>query len=91
MKDTAIEKGIQDLFEPSNYICPECHGVLLQIEEGGGFRFRYHTGPAYSAWSLLKEGETGLRIRYRSRFVHLRSELCCCGKNHKKDKRYQKR
>jgi len=54
---TAIERGIQDLFEPSFYTCPECHGVLLQIKEGESFRFRCHTGHAYSAGSLLKEGE----------------------------------
>jgi two-component system, chemotaxis family, protein-glutamate methylesterase/glutaminase len=54
---TAIDKGIQDLFEPSFYTCPECHGVLLQIKEGESIRFRCHTGHAYSAGSLLKEGE----------------------------------
>jgi two-component system chemotaxis response regulator CheB len=59
-KDVAIEKGIQGLFDPSNYTCPECHGVLMQIEEGGGFRFRCHTGHAYSAGSLLKESETAI-------------------------------
>jgi two-component system, chemotaxis family, protein-glutamate methylesterase/glutaminase len=32
---TAIDKGIQDLFEASNYTCPECQGVLLQLKEGG--------------------------------------------------------
>jgi len=54
---TAIDRGIQNLFEPSVYTCPECHGVLLQINEGESFRFRCHTGHAYSAGSLLKEGE----------------------------------
>jgi two-component system chemotaxis response regulator CheB len=57
-EDTAIDKGIQDLFEPSNYTCPECHGVLLQLKEGGILRFRCHTGHAYSAGTLLEEGQT---------------------------------
>jgi two-component system chemotaxis response regulator CheB len=54
-EDTAIDKGIQDLFEASNYTCPECHGVLLQLKEGGFLRFRCHTGHAYSAGTLLEE------------------------------------
>jgi len=56
---TAIDKGIQDLFEASNYTCPECQGVLLQLKEGGILRFRCHTGHAYSAGTLLEEGRKG--------------------------------
>jgi two-component system chemotaxis response regulator CheB len=59
-ENTGIDKGIQDLFDPSNYTCPECHGVLLQLKEGGILRFRCHTGHAYSARTLLKEGEEGV-------------------------------
>jgi two-component system, chemotaxis family, protein-glutamate methylesterase/glutaminase len=56
-ENTAIDKGLQDLFESSNYTCPECHGVLLQLKEGGILRFRCHTGHAYSAGTLLEEGQ----------------------------------
>lgn len=35
------------------YTCPECHGVLSSIKEGGRLRFRCHTGHAFSADSLL--------------------------------------
>jgi two-component system, chemotaxis family, protein-glutamate methylesterase/glutaminase len=56
-EDTAINKGIQDLFEPSNYTCPECQGVLLQLKEGRILRFRCHTGHAYSSGTLLEEGQ----------------------------------
>jgi two-component system, chemotaxis family, protein-glutamate methylesterase/glutaminase len=56
-EDTAIDKGIQDLFEPSYYTCPECQGVLLQLKEGGILRFRCHTGHAYTAGTLLEEGQ----------------------------------
>ena len=45
--------GIEQLGAASTYACPECHGVLLQVEEGGRVRFRCHTGHAYSAESLL--------------------------------------
>jgi two-component system chemotaxis response regulator CheB len=54
-EDGADEAGVFKLGEPSRYACPECHGVLLQVEEGESFRFRCHTGHAYSIDSLLSE------------------------------------
>jgi two-component system, chemotaxis family, protein-glutamate methylesterase/glutaminase len=50
-----IDAGVLQLGEPSNYACPECHGVLLQMKEGALFRFRCHTGHAYSVESLLAD------------------------------------
>jgi two-component system chemotaxis response regulator CheB len=52
-ENTAEEIGVMDLGKPSLFAGPECHGVLIEIEEGGRFRFRCHTGHAYSAESLL--------------------------------------
>lgn len=54
-EDSAIESGILKWGEPSIYACPEWHGVLLQLKEGNGMRFRCHTGHAYSVESLLAE------------------------------------
>lgn len=51
----ALDAGVLQLGEPSNYACPECHGVLLQMKEGTLFRFRCHTGHAYSIDSLLTD------------------------------------
>jgi len=52
----ALDAGVLQLGEPSNYACPECHGVLLQVKDSGSlFRFRCHTGHAYSIESLLTE------------------------------------
>ena len=51
----ALDAGVLRLGEPSNYACPECHGVLLQMKEGTLFRFRCHTGHAYSLESLLAD------------------------------------
>lgn len=51
----ALDAGVLQLGEPSNYACPECHGVLLQMNDGTLFRFRCHTGHAYSVESLMTD------------------------------------
>jgi two-component system chemotaxis response regulator CheB len=51
----AIESGVFRLGQPSNYACPECHGVLLQVKEAIPLRFRCHTGHAYTIESLFGE------------------------------------
>ncbi|HKV80660.1 MAG TPA: chemotaxis protein CheB [Candidatus Sulfotelmatobacter sp.] len=53
--EKALESGILKWGKPSIYTCPECHGVLLQRDEGQSIRYRCHTGHAYSAESLLAE------------------------------------
>jgi two-component system, chemotaxis family, protein-glutamate methylesterase/glutaminase len=52
-EQNSIEAGVERIGEPSSFACPECHGVLLQLKEGGRTRFRCHTGHAYSLESLL--------------------------------------
>ncbi len=59
-EDTALDAGVLKLGEPSNYACPECHGVLLQLYEEQRIRFRCHTGHAYSVDSLLAEITEGV-------------------------------
>jgi two-component system chemotaxis response regulator CheB len=54
-EEDPLKIGIRDFGEPSTFGCPECHGVLLQVKEAGRFRFRCHTGHAYSADSLIAE------------------------------------
>jgi two-component system chemotaxis response regulator CheB len=50
-----LEAGSMELGNVSKYTCPECHGVLVQIEEGTIVRFRCHTGHAFSIKSLLAD------------------------------------
>jgi two-component system chemotaxis response regulator CheB len=38
---------------PSVYACPECHGVLWEIEDGSLLRFRCRVGHAYTADSMM--------------------------------------
>ncbi len=48
-----IAAGLERIGEPSQFACPECHGVLLQLQDGSRLRFRCHTGHAYSIDSLV--------------------------------------
>ena len=41
--------------EPSGFTCPECHGTLLKLRGEVPFRYRCHTGHAFTAQSLLAE------------------------------------
>lgn len=50
-----LQVGVMDLGEITPYTCPECHGILVQLKEGGVPRFRCHTGHAYSINTLLAE------------------------------------
>ena len=52
-EENALDAGLGQIGSPSSFACPECHGVLLELKDGGGARFRCHTGHAYSAESLL--------------------------------------
>jgi two-component system, chemotaxis family, protein-glutamate methylesterase/glutaminase len=54
-EERALETGILNLGSMSPYSCPECHGVLVQLQDGSFTRFRCHTGHAYSLSSLLAE------------------------------------
>jgi two-component system chemotaxis response regulator CheB len=50
-----LQAGVMTLGEITPYTCPECHGVLVKLKEGGVPRFRCHTGHAYSINNLLAE------------------------------------
>jgi two-component system, chemotaxis family, protein-glutamate methylesterase/glutaminase len=52
-EDHAPDREILGLGPVSPYTCPECHGVLVQLQDGTFTRFRCHTGHAYSPSSLL--------------------------------------
>ncbi|MES2524797.1 MAG: chemotaxis protein CheB [Gemmatimonadota bacterium] len=58
--ENAMNAGVMSLGPASPYTCPECHGVLLQLNEEGFVRFRCHTGHAYTVESLLATGATAI-------------------------------
>ena len=52
-EEDPLRAGLRHVSEPSTIACPDCHGVLMQLQEGGRVRFRCHTGHSYTAASLL--------------------------------------
>ena len=55
LEENALEAGVLKLGKPSLFTCPECHGMLLQVQDEQITRFRCHTGHAYSVNTLLEE------------------------------------
>jgi two-component system chemotaxis response regulator CheB len=55
MEGNGLKAGVMELGAVSKYTCPDCHGVLVEIEEGSIVRFRCHTGHAFSQLTLLAE------------------------------------
>ncbi|MBW8687068.1 chemotaxis protein CheB [Chitinophaga rhizophila] len=53
MEDSVVSRSVFNAGELTTYTCPECHGVLSALREGGRIRFRCHTGHAFTAESLL--------------------------------------
>jgi two-component system chemotaxis response regulator CheB len=53
MEENAFAAGVMALGPVSPYTCPECHGVLVRLDEGDVPRFRCHTGHAFSLDTLL--------------------------------------
>lgn len=55
LEGNALQRGVMRLGPVSGNTCPDCHGVLVRIQEGPIVRFRCHTGHAFSLQTLLAE------------------------------------
>jgi two-component system, chemotaxis family, protein-glutamate methylesterase/glutaminase len=66
------------LGRPSGFTCPECHGALWEIDDGGLPRYRCRVGHGFSADSLLDtqrdDVEAALWTAYRA--LEERAALC---------------
>jgi two-component system chemotaxis response regulator CheB len=67
--ETRIAQADEDAIEdegrpgrPSQFGCPECGGVLWELEDNQIMRFRCRVGHAYSAESLLADQTDGLEV-----------------------------
>ncbi len=61
--ECATMADVRQLGSLSPYNCPDCSGVLWEIDEGGARRYRCHTGHAYSEASLDKAQDEALERR----------------------------
>lgn len=54
LEHNPLVAGVMQLGSLTPFTCPECSGVLVQLQEGNLLRFRCHTGHAFSMDSLLE-------------------------------------
>jgi two-component system, chemotaxis family, protein-glutamate methylesterase/glutaminase len=53
--ETNAPEALEKLGKPSEFTCPECHGVLWELNDNDLLRFRCRAGHAYLAESLHEE------------------------------------
>jgi two-component system, chemotaxis family, protein-glutamate methylesterase/glutaminase len=65
------------LGQVSRFTCPECHGVMWEIEDGPILRYRCHVGHAYTAETMLAaQGTNGEELLWSLMRAHQeRAEL----------------
>ncbi|HUQ52407.1 MAG TPA: chemotaxis protein CheB [Gammaproteobacteria bacterium] len=54
---SALKEGVLSLGKASPNACPECHGSLIEINQGSITRYRCHTGHGFSLQTLMSETE----------------------------------
>lgn len=53
LAESGYMESVNKLGAPSSFTCPECSGVLWELQDGELTRFRCHVGHAFSAENLL--------------------------------------
>jgi two-component system chemotaxis response regulator CheB len=68
---------LPDLAKPVAITCPDCGGVLSEIEAGHPLRFRCQVGHAYTGQALMRrqEGRVDEAMRVALRIIEERAEL----------------
>lgn len=52
-QEMATMESEDRLGTPSRFVCPECHGALWEIDDGGLARYRCHVGHAFTGETLM--------------------------------------
>jgi two-component system chemotaxis response regulator CheB len=52
-EESALKKGTLNFGDLTPFTCPECHGVLVKLQNDNIVRYRCHTGHAYSVDALI--------------------------------------
>ena len=55
MNSLELIESVEKLGDRSLFTCPECHGLLWELNDGELMRFRCHVGHAFSVDSLMAE------------------------------------
>lgn len=51
----SMAPGNEKIGTPSVFTCPECHGSLWEVDEGGTLRFRCRVGHSFTADTMLED------------------------------------
>jgi two-component system chemotaxis response regulator CheB len=63
---------------PSGFTCPECHGGLWEIDDGGLPRYRCRVGHGFSADSLLVNQRTDVEAALWTAYRALEERAALC-------------
>ena len=66
------------LGRPSGFTCPECHGGLWEIDDGGFPRYRCRVGHGFSAGSLLATQRTDVEAALWTAYRALEERAALC-------------
>jgi two-component system chemotaxis response regulator CheB len=92
-REVAIDLGPKEdlgpMGEPSPFTCPECHGVLWEVDDPEVLRFRCRVGHAYSSETLVAEQDQAhedalwAAMRALEESAHLSSRMADTFREHK--------
>lgn len=62
LEGNPLQLGVTKLGPVSSNTCPECHGVLVRVQDGTIVRYRCHTGHSFAQETLLADVKAEILI-----------------------------